>query len=114
MNLMRALQSALMLLLLGFASGCTSVATTPAQFGHPVAIAHASRTIILTPRIRYVHVYTGETVAFRIGEKEIGWMFTVPTIGGGQPIDMGSIFPDIPEAKGIAIFIERSNLYRAG
>jgi len=59
-------------------------------------------------------VYTGETVAFRIGEKEIGWMFTAPTIGGGQPIDMGSIFPDIPEAKGIAIFIERSNLCRAG
>nr|WP_235185021.1 CzcE family metal-binding protein [Cupriavidus sp. SK-3] len=89
------------------------MAPTPAQFGHPAPVATASRTITLTSRVKY-HVYSGETVAFRIGYKMVSWTFAVDAVGGGRSVDMSSIFPDLPEAKGVVVFIERSNLYRAG
>ncbi len=77
-------------------------------------VANASRTISLSPRVRYVHVHSGETVAFRIGDKMLGWTFMVEPVGGGRSIDLSAIFPDLPQAKGVVVFIERSNLYRAG
>lgn len=108
------LLAALTLSILVLVSGCTSVATTQAQFGHPAAVSHASRTIVLTLRVKYVHVYTGETVAFQTGDKTVTWTFAVDAVGGGRSVDMGAIFPELPQVKGIVVFIERSNLYRAG
>lgn len=106
--------AALMLSLLALGSACAPIAPPPSQFGLPAAVANASRTISLSPRVRYVHVHSGETVAFRIGDKMLGWTFMVEPVGGGRSVDLSAIFPDLPQAKGVVVFIERSNLYRAG
>nr|WP_235185022.1 CzcE family metal-binding protein [Cupriavidus sp. SK-3] len=88
------------------------MAPAPAHFGHPAAVETASRTISLTPRPKYVRVHSGETVAFRAGSKTVAWTFWVDHVQGTS-VDMSQIFPDLPEAKGVPVFIipQRSRNY---
>ncbi|WP_061959618.1 CzcE family metal-binding protein [Cupriavidus pauculus] len=96
--------AACMPLLFALTSACTSVAPAHANFGRPAAVTSASRTIELGPATKYVQVYSGETVAFHAADKMLGWTFG-GNVGQGTIIDMREIFPDLPEAKGIAIYI---------
>ena len=93
-------------------SACTSVAPTPANFGRPAAVTSASRSIELTPATKYVQVHPGETVAFHAGDKKLGWTF-VGSPSQGSIVDMSQLFPDLPEARGIAVYIfpRRSRSY---
>ncbi|WP_367395235.1 CzcE family metal-binding protein [Cupriavidus sp. Agwp_2] len=90
----------------------TPVNQTPALFGSPAPIGTATRTITLTPGMKYARVESGETVAFRAGNKTVGGTFLEAI--GGKTVDMSFIFPDLPEAKGILVIVEPSTLYRGG
>lgn len=54
------------------AASMTPVNKTPALFGNPAPVALASRTITLTPGMKHVTVDSGETVAFKAGNKTVG------------------------------------------
>ncbi|WP_367395194.1 CzcE family metal-binding protein [Cupriavidus sp. Agwp_2] len=85
---------------------------TAALFGSPAPDALASRAIVLTPGMKSVTVASGETVAFKAGNRTVGWTFLEAI--GGRSIEMNVIFPDLPEAKGVWIHIERSKLFTGG
>lgn len=90
----------------------TPVNRTPALFGGPAPEPLASRTIVLTPGMKSVTVASGETVAFKAGNRTIGWTFLEAI--GGRSVEMNVIFPDLPEAKGVWVHIERSTLFTGG
>ncbi|KDP87186.1 hypothetical protein CF70_002760 [Cupriavidus sp. SK-3] len=90
----------------------TPVNQTPALFGSPASIDTATRTITLTPAMKYARVDSGETVAFRAGNKTVAWTFLEAI--GGKTVDMSFIFPDLPEAKGILVIVEPSTLFKGG
>ncbi|WP_340522830.1 CzcE family metal-binding protein [Cupriavidus necator] len=85
---------------------------TPALFGSPARVESASRRVTLTPEIRTLRVASGETVAFRAGNRTVGWTFLEAI--GGTSVDMSFIFPSLPEAKGILVIIEPSTLFGGG
>ncbi|WP_367395292.1 CzcE family metal-binding protein [Cupriavidus sp. Agwp_2] len=83
---------------------------TPALFGSPASLDTATRAITLTADMKYLRVGSGETVAFRAGNKTVAWTFLEAI--GGRSVDMSFIVPDLPEAKGIRVIIAPSPLYR--
>lgn len=85
---------------------------TAALFGSPAPIGTTTRTITLTPGMKYVNVASGESVAFQAGEKTVAWTFKEAI--GGASVDMKTIFPDVAEAKGIRAYIAPSQIYMGG
>lgn len=83
-----------------------------ALFGSPALQAHATRTITLGPDTRYINVKSGETVAFRSGGTMSAWTFT-ETISG-KNADLALLMPELPDAKGIRVYIDRSDLFTGG
>lgn len=90
----------------------TSEGRPSTLFGSPVPDALVSRTIVLTPGMKSVTVASGETVAFKAGSRTVGWTFLEAI--GGRSVEMNVIFPDLPEAKGVWVHIERSKLFTGG
>nr|WP_255350635.1 CzcE family metal-binding protein [Cupriavidus sp. SK-3] len=76
-------------------------------FGSPAPVSTASRTISLTPGMKYVNVNSGETVAFQTGSKTVAWTFLESI--HGTSARMSTIFPDVPEAKDTWVYIGRSS-----
>lgn len=81
-------------------------------FGSLAAVHTASRTIALTPGLRYINVASGETVAFKSGTEEIAWTFA--EFVHGSTVDLGVLFPAFPNAKGVRAYIERSEVFTGG
>lgn len=46
--------------------------------GDPAPVTAATDVIVLTPDTTYVNVIGGQTVRFRLGEKEFAWSFDGP------------------------------------
>ncbi|WP_367395237.1 CzcE family metal-binding protein [Cupriavidus sp. Agwp_2] len=114
MNTNQALLNVLTLSLVGLASACTSMTPTQtaALFGSPAPVPTASRSITLTPGMKYVKVDSGETVAFKTGSQTVAWTFLEAI--HGTSVQMSVIFPDVPEARGIQVHIERSKFLTGG
>ncbi|MDR3379904.1 CzcE family metal-binding protein [Cupriavidus basilensis] len=124
MNKKQTLAAALALSLLGIAcaspSAWSATAPTPATkaarvaalFGSPADVSTTTRTVTLVPGMNYVNVASGETVAFRAGDKTVGWTFLEAV--GGTSVDMRTIFPEMAQAKGIRVYIAPSQLFTGG
>ncbi|QOT80323.1 CzcE family metal-binding protein [Cupriavidus basilensis] len=120
MNKKQTLAAALALSLLGIASAWSATAPTPATkasrvaalFGSPADVSTTTRTVTLVPGMNYVNVASGETVAFRAGDKTVGWTFLEAI--GGTSVDMRTIFPDVAQARGIRVYIAPSQLFTGG
>lgn len=81
-------------------------------FGSVAPATMASRSITLTPGMRYVNVDSGETVQFQSGGQATAWTFA--EFIHGTSVDLGVILPDMPNAKGVQVYIDRSSLYSGG
>lgn len=79
-------------------------------YGSPANPERVQRVIALSPGIKYVNVKSGEVVAFRAGNKQIAWAFSERLYGG--IVDLGLLLKDMPEASGVRVYIERSELYK--
>ncbi|KDP87185.1 heavy metal resistance protein CzcE [Cupriavidus sp. SK-3] len=112
MNTKQAFLIALAVSVLGIVSACAPLQPASAVlFGSAAPVDTATRTISLTPGMKYLRVDSGETIAFRAGSRTVGWTFT-EAIGGRSSVELSVIFPDLPEAKGIRVIIAPSPLYR--
>lgn len=60
--------------------------------------------------MKYLPVGSGETVAFRAGNKTVAWTFLEAI--GDRSVDMSFMFPDLSETNGIIVSIESSTLFR--
>lgn len=83
-----------------------------ALFGSPADVTTTTRTVTLTPGMNYVNVASGESVAFRAGNKTVGWTFLEAI--GGTSVDMKTIFPNVAQAGGIRVYIAPSKLFTGG
>jgi hypothetical protein len=83
-----------------------------ALFGSPADVSTTSRTVTLKPGMNYVDVASGESVAFRAGDKTVGWTFLESI--GARAVDMKTIFPDLAQATHIRVYIAPSKLFSGG
>lgn len=81
-------------------------------YGDPAGQSQASRIIDVKPGMRYVNVDSGETVAFRSGEKIVAWTFA--QMVRDKSVDLGLLMPDLPGSAGVRVYIERSDLFTGG
>ena len=90
----------------------TRVGSQAAIFGSQVPAGTASRTVTVTPGMKYVNVASGDTVTFRSGEQEATWKFAESI--RGTTVDLGILLPGMPNAQGVRVYIERSRLFTGG
>ncbi|KAI3593429.1 hypothetical protein D9X30_1581 (plasmid) [Cupriavidus sp. U2] len=81
-------------------------------YGDPAGQSQASRIIDVKPGMRYVNVDSGETVAFRAGEKIVAWTFA--QMVRDSSVDLGLLMPDLPGSAGVRVYIDRSDLFTGG
>ncbi|MGY2492210.1 CzcE family metal-binding protein [Cupriavidus sp. CP313] len=110
----QTLLTALVLPVLYIVSACAPLTSAHRAelLGSPAPVATASRAIALTPGVKYVKVDSGETVAFKAGSRTVAWTFLESIDGASSKLSV--ILPDVPEASGIILYIERSKLFTAG
>lgn len=92
--------------------GATRIGSQAAIFGSQVPAGTSSRTVAVTPGMKYVNVASGDTVTFRIGEQEATWNFTESI--RGTTVDLGILLPGMPNAQGVRVYIARSQLFTGG
>ncbi|WP_354677206.1 CzcE family metal-binding protein [Cupriavidus plantarum] len=90
----------------------TRVGSQAAIFGSEVPAGTSSRTVAVTPGMKYVNVASGDTVTFRSGEQEATWKFAESI--HGTTVDLGILLSGMPNAQGIRVYIERSQLFTGG
>lgn len=83
-----------------------------ALFGDPTDPSRAARIVDVKPGLRYVNVDSGETVAFRAGEKMSAWTFA--QMIKNTSVDLGLLMPDLPGSAGVRVYINRSDLFTGG
>ncbi|MCA7082503.1 CzcE family metal-binding protein [Cupriavidus gilardii] len=81
-------------------------------FGSPASPNTASRVVTLTPGLKSVNVASGDTVTFKSGTQELAWAFA--EFVHGSTVDLADLFPALPNAKGVRIYIERSRVFIGG
>ena len=90
----------------------TRASRVAALFGGPADLRATTRTVTLTPGMNYVNVASGESVAFSAGGRTTGWTFLEAT--GGTSFDMALILPDLPQARGIRVYVGASDVFHGG
>jgi len=105
MNTKQTLLIALALPDLAIVSACAPLtpAKSAAILGSPAPVSTASRTITLAPGMKCVNVNSGETLAFKAGSRTVAWTFLQSSHGTSS--QMRTIFPDVPEASGIKVYV---------
>ncbi|MGY2491315.1 CzcE family metal-binding protein [Cupriavidus sp. CP313] len=98
----------------GPAQSASAVAVSKAAtlFGSQAPAGTATRTVVLTPGMNSVRVNSGETVAFRVGEKAIEWTF-IEALNGGS-LELALLFPEAPQANGVYVYISPSQIFTGG
>ncbi|MGX0939626.1 heavy-metal resistance protein CzcE [Cupriavidus metallidurans] len=81
-----------------------------ALFGALAAASSASRAVTVLSGMNAVSVQSGETVRFDFGTASATWTFAPRT--GNTAVDLGTLFPDIPAAKGVWAHLNGSKLYQ--
>ncbi|MDF3834150.1 CzcE family metal-binding protein [Cupriavidus basilensis] len=94
------------------AQSVTTLGPQAALFGSLAPANTAARAVTLAPGLKYVNVASGDTVTFRSGAQEATWTFA--EFIHGKSVDLGVLFPAMPNAQGVRVYIERSKLYTAG
>ncbi|KAB0595220.1 CzcE family metal-binding protein [Cupriavidus gilardii] len=90
----------------------TSLGPQAALFGSPAQANTASRAVTLTPGLKSVRVASGDTVTFRSGAQEMAWTFA--EFVHGSTVDLSVLFPALSNAKGVRVYIERSQIFTGG
>ncbi|MGX6568669.1 CzcE family metal-binding protein [Cupriavidus necator] len=90
----------------------TRVGSQAAIFGSQVPAGTASRTVAVTPGMKHVNVASGDTVTFRSGGQQATWKFAESI--RGTTVDLGILLPGMPNAQGVRVYIERSQLFTGG
>ncbi|WP_316149975.1 CzcE family metal-binding protein [Cupriavidus sp. BIC8F] len=93
-------------------ASATRVGSQAAIFGSQVAAGTASRTVAVTPGMKYINVASGDTVTFRSGEQEATWKFAESI--RGTNVDLGVLLPGVPNAQGVRVYVDRSHLFTGG
>ncbi|MDE4922472.1 heavy-metal resistance protein CzcE [Cupriavidus metallidurans] len=96
-------------------SGSAAQATSKrhaALFGDPTDPSRVTRIVDVKPGLRYVNVDSGETVAFRSGEKISAWTFA--QMVKDTSVDLGLLMPDLPGSAGVRVYLDRSDLFTGG
>lgn len=94
------------------AGAATPLGPQAALFGSLAPTNTASRAVMLAPGLKSVNVASGDTVTFRSGAQEATWTFA--EFVHGTSVDLGVLFPALPNAQGVGVYIERSKLYTGG
>lgn len=81
-------------------------------FGDPTEPSRVTRVVDVKPGLRYVNVDSGETVAFRAGDKISAWTFA--QMIRDTSVDLGLLMPDLPGSIGVRVYIDRSDLFTGG
>ncbi|WP_059412243.1 CzcE family metal-binding protein [Cupriavidus basilensis] len=90
----------------------TRASRVAALFGSPADLRATTRTVTLAPGMNYVNVASGESVAFNAGGRSAGWTFL--EAAGGTSFDMALILPDLPQARGIRVYVGASDVFHGG
>ncbi|WP_434032992.1 CzcE family metal-binding protein [Cupriavidus sp. a3] len=90
----------------------TRVASQAAIFGSPAPAGTATRTVAVIPGMNFVNVASGDSVTFRSEGQEATWKFAESI--RGATVDLGVLLPDMPNARGVRVYIERSHLFTGG
>ncbi|MGO4330656.1 CzcE family metal-binding protein [Cupriavidus sp. 2TAF22] len=104
----------------GIPASASAPATAPtaiasrvaALFGSPAELRTTTRTVTLTPGMNYIEVASGESVAFRAGDKTVGWTFLQAI--GGTSLDLSLIAPELAQARGIRVYVGASEIFKGG
>ncbi|WP_454733280.1 MULTISPECIES: CzcE family metal-binding protein [Cupriavidus] len=94
------------------AGAATPLGPQAALFGSLAPANTTSRAVTLGPGLKSVNVASGDTVTFRSGAQEATWTFA--EFVHGSSVDLGVLFPALPNARGVRVYIERSKLYTGG
>ncbi|MGX6566961.1 CzcE family metal-binding protein [Cupriavidus necator] len=94
------------------AGAATPLGPQAALFGSLAPANTAFRAVTLAPGLKSVNVDSGDTITFRSGAQEATWMFA--EFIHGTSVDLGVLFPALPNAQGVRVYIERSKLYTGG
>ncbi|WP_367395253.1 CzcE family metal-binding protein [Cupriavidus sp. Agwp_2] len=94
------------------AGAATPLGPQAALFGGLAPANTASRAVTLAAGLKSVNVASGDTVTFRSGAQEATWTFA--EFIHGTSVDLGVLFPALPNAQGVRVYIERSKLYTGG
>lgn len=79
-------------------------------YGQPAAVAEATRTIDLAQAGGWINLETGETVAFRSGDRIAAWSFA-PAVRH-RTVQLSQLLPELPQADTVRLYLERASLYR--
>lgn len=95
----------------GASSKTDSVANrTTRLFGESLPASVAERTIDLRGNKGPIFVKSGETVEFVGASHDVVWHFAESRFD--RLVNLGVLLPQVPEASGISIHINRGDLYR--
>ncbi|KWR80670.1 MAG: heavy metal resistance protein [Burkholderiaceae bacterium] len=83
-----------------------------ALFGSQAALDTVTRTIDVAPGMKRLTVASGESVAIRAGGRTVGWTFLQSI--NGSAMNLAVLMPGVPQARDVYVFIEPSEIYRAG
>ncbi|AMR78390.1 hypothetical protein A2G96_11960 [Cupriavidus nantongensis] len=94
------------------AQAATPLGPQATLFGSLAPANTAARAVTLAPGLKSVNVASGDTVTFRSGAQEATWTFA--EFVQGKSVDLGVLFPAMPNAQGVRVYIERSKLFTGG
>ncbi|ANJ76387.1 hypothetical protein A9Y76_27695 (plasmid) [Ralstonia insidiosa] len=81
-----------------------------ALFGErAAAMPVGSRTVVVVPGMKAVPVRAGETVRFDFGQSSTAWTFAARQ--GNSAVELSTLFPEIPAAKGVWAYPNGTGLY---
>ena len=80
-----------------------------ALFGERAATSANSRTVAVVPGMKAVPVHAGETVRFDFGSSSATCTFAARP--GNSAVELSTLFPEIPAAKGVWAYPNGTSLY---
>ncbi|MFJ1258433.1 CzcE family metal-binding protein [Cupriavidus sp. CuC1] len=89
--------------------GCPQTFSVARLFGEPASSVDGARTVRITPQTGAVSVHAGETVRFDFGATSAAWTFAARP--GNTVVELVSLLPGIPAAKGIWVHQNGSNAF---
>ncbi|WP_051975095.1 CzcE family metal-binding protein [Cupriavidus necator] len=81
-------------------------------FGEAVSSSEGARTVRINPQVKAVAVRSGETIRFDFGSTSAAWQFAARP--GNTAVELGTLFPEIPEAKGVWAYQNGSSSFAGG
>ncbi|KDP88618.1 hypothetical protein CF70_029385 [Cupriavidus sp. SK-3] len=80
-----------------------------ALFGERATAPAGARSVTIAPGMKAVPVSAGETVRFDFGSASAAWAFAARP--GSSAVELSTLFPEIPAAKGVWAYPNGTNFY---